>query len=334
MQNICLFTNQNSGRNLRDRYRVKSFRTLLEKHGHGQVFSTKSKDDLEKAVSELHKKEPDSIVIDGGDGSWTAFLSMLMQYWPKEKELPPFGLMPGGTFNILSKQCGVKRQKYLEEIMRADDDELYIDEIDMFRVKDNNGMESYGFSFGIGAPVTLLDEVYKRKRMKYIRIFYMAIRLALSRVFRDKYYQLFNKKNPLEVKAFVKKTDNGGGYEEKDYSGNFLGMLVQTIEGLGIRGGKKAFYKANRPKHFHAMGTEMDIGTFFDYAWPFLRGRPIPGMHLDIQSNKTSIRAKEPVVYQINGEKDFFGVPYHANEMILEHGLTVEIIKPSLKKKS
>jgi len=333
MQDIHLFTNQNSGMNLRDKYRVNSFRKLLANNG--RVYSTKSIEHLELVVRNLHKHNPDSIVIDGGDGSWTSFLSVLMKYWPEDKKLPPFGLMPGGTFNILSKQCGVKRQKYLEEIIKARDDELYMDEIDMFHVKDDKGLDSYGFSFGVGAPVTLLEEVYKRKRMKYLRIGFMALRLLVSRVFRNKYYQLFNQKTPLDVKALVKKTDNGGQeFEEKDYSGEYLGMLAQTIEGLGIKFGKKAFYKANRPKHFHAMGTEMNIGTFMDYAWPFMRGQPIPNMGLDVQTNKLTIRSENPIRYQVNGEMDFFGEPYCANEISVEHGLTVEIIKPSLKRKS
>jgi len=315
-----------SGKNLRDIYRVNQLRKILDNKGH--LYATKKVDDLEKIVSGLHKDNPKRIILDSGDGGVTVFLSLLKKYWPENRKLPQFGLIPGGTINILSKQCKVKKpKKYLNEIINAEDDELYLQEIDMLRVRDDRGLESYGFNFALGAPITLLEEYYKHKRLKLLKVGWIVARIIFSTMFRQKYYDIFAKQYPLEVKVDV----NGC---EKDYSRDYLGVVFQTIESLGMKF-SKPFYKAQqKPKTFHAMGTGMEMKDFLYYALPFYFGKPIPNMHLDVQTNKVTIKSEEPIKYQVNGELDLMGKPYFANQMIVEHGLTMNIIKASPKRKS
>lgn len=314
-----MFTNLKSGKNLRDKYRVRRIRDLLDNEGH--LYATKSPDDLEKRVSDLHKKNPECIVLDSGDGGITVFLSLLKRYWPEEKPLPPFGLIPGGTFNVLSKECEIKKpKKYLKNILESEVKDLSYREVDMLKVSDDNGLESYGFSFGVGGTTTLLDEYYKRKRLKHIRIAFMFARLLFSRVFRQKYYELFNQKAPLNVKTTVQG-------EEFEFNGNYLGVMAQTIKPAGLKI-SKTFYKADsRKEHFHLMGTQMELGTFIDYLWPFLRGRKIPNMDLDVQTNNFQITSEEPIKYNLNAEFELLDKPYFANQMNVEHGLTMKVIQ-------
>jgi len=319
MVDVIMFSNPKSGKNLRDKLRVRKLRDLI--NNNGRLYATQTFDDLEKKVSELVTKNPECIVMDGGDGQSTIILSLLKRYWPENKPLPPFGLIPGGTYNILSKECEIKNpKKYLKNILKLGIKDLSFREIDMLKITDNNDLTSYGFSFGVGGPITLLEEAYKRKKLKYVRVALMFARLLFSRVFRQKYFELFNQKTPLDIKTNIE----GEGL---NFEGNYLGVMAQTIKPAGLKI-SKTFYKADsRRGYFHAMGTQMELGTFIDYLWPFLRGREIPGMDLNAQTNNLQLTSKKPIKYNVNGELDLMGKPYFAEQMNVEHGLTMKIIQ-------
>lgn len=324
MPKTIMFTNLNSGKNLRDRHRVRKLQKMLGNKG--VLFATKDYRQLEGIVSQVPNYNPDRIIIDGGDGSVTAFLSTLLPYWPKEKKLPPVGITAGGTFNMLSKHCKVHPKRYLSDIIHAEDEELYYQGIDMMKITDSNGLATYGFSFGVGLPITLLEEYYKQKRWKMFKIALIAGRLIFSQMFRHKYYKLFANKTELEVTSSV---------EGKDYecNGKYLGIMAQTIESAGSRL-IHPFYKAQqKPGFFHAMGTVMGLDNFLPYALPFALGKVIPGMGLDIQTNLLDLKSEAPIKYHVNGEFDFIDRAYCADKIKVEHGLTLNIIKASPKQK-
>ncbi len=320
-----LFSNSKSGKNLRNKLREKKLRSYLGDNGH--LYSTKSFDELEKIVSGLHKDNPEKIILDSGDGGITVFLSLLKKYWPQEKELPLFGLIPGGTFNLLSKQCKIKKpKKYIKDIVNANNDEIYSQEVDMVKVTDDRDMVSYGFNFGLGSLVTLLEEYYKHKRLKHLKVGWILGRIMFSKMFRQKYYDHFAKQTPLEVMANVKGI-------KQDYSKDYLGIAVQTIKSIGMKF-SKPFYKAQEKSGtFHAMGTGMELRDLLFYSLPFYFGKPVPNMDLDLQTESLVIESARPIKYQVNGELDLMGKPYFANRMQVEHGLSLNIIKPSPKRK-
>lgn len=319
IMNTVMLTNLNSGKNLRDKHRVKVLRKLLGNKG--ILFSTKTKDDLEKIVSNLHTHNPEKVILDGGDGTLTVFLGLLLQYWPEEKPLPPFGLMAGGTFNILSRQCKVRNpKKYLAEIINSSEEELYYQNVDMMKIEDNNGLASYGFSFGTGMPITLLEEYYKHKKLKLLKVAFMISRILFSGMFRHKYYEKFNQKEVLEIKAGIDGKEIGAKMP-------FLGLMAQTIESIGIKF-SRPFYKAGlRPNYFHAIGTGMELSDLMYYALPLYFGKQVPNVQLDLQAESLDIKAEHPVRYQVNGELELLGKPYLANEISVRHGITLKVIK-------
>ena len=69
-------------------------------------------------------------------------------------------------------------------------------------------LKKYGFSFGIGAPVKLLEETYKRKQWKGVRVAMIIGNVLL----KGKYYKKFAQEIPLKINAGL----NGNS---KDYSG-------------------------------------------------------------------------------------------------------------------
>ena len=66
---VIMFTNKNSGKNLRDKRRIYHLRKLIGDDG--QVFATTSVEHLEELVADLYDDmNPSKVIIDGGDSTY------------------------------------------------------------------------------------------------------------------------------------------------------------------------------------------------------------------------------------------------------------------------
>ncbi|MFH1065490.1 MAG: diacylglycerol kinase family protein [Nanoarchaeota archaeon] len=324
-----VLTNKNSGKNLRDNFRIHRMRKFIGDRG--EVFATSSVEQLELIVSEIYKYKPKQIISDGGDGTQCHIVKLLKQYWPETEALPALGILPGGTINVLAKECGIKKsKKYMKSILESREDELFYQDIDFMKITDNNNVESYGFTFGVGAPITLLEESYKRKRWKAAQVGFIIARLLCSKIFgsskiwREKYYNLFNQKQHMHVYAGT----NGAAIE---WDLDFLGIMAQSIKSLGLPK-SKMFYRAQQSAgNFHALGTTSELIDLVPYFIPMYLGKKVPGMDIDVQTSYLSVSSEQPIKYQVNGELEHFvnneAKRYSANRITAEHGLTLKIIK-------
>lgn len=327
-----VISNLNSGKNLRDRFRIHRMRKFVGERG--EVYATTSVDQLEMIMSEMptmYGTEEIRIISDGGDGMQCQIVKLMSKYWPKEKPLPSLGILPGGTINVLAKECGIKKgKKYMKGILESRVDELFYQDIDFMKITDNNNVESYGFTFGVGAPITLLEESYKRKRWKSAQVGFIIARLLCSKIFgsskiwREKYYNLFNQKQHIHAYAGT----NGSAVE---WDADFLGIMAQSIKSIGLPK-SKMFYRAQQSAgNFHALGTSAELIDVLPYTLPMYLGKKVPGMDIDVQTNYFSVYSEQPIKYQVNGELEYFvgkeARRYSANQITVEHGLTLKIIK-------
>lgn len=324
---VIMFTNKNSGKNLRDKRRIYHLRKLMGDDG--QVFATTSVEHLEELVADLYNDmNPSKVIIDGGDSTHCTVVEKIYRHWPSDKELPSFGLIPGGTWNLLSKQCKVKKpRKYIEDIVRGREDRLFYQGIDLMKISDDTGVEKYGFSFGIGAPVKLLEEAYKRKQWKGVRVAMIIGNVLL----KGKYYKKFAQEIPLKVNAGL----NGNS---KDYSGSYAGIMANTIESVGklpLIKPMTMFYRAQKlPGYFHLLaGSKKAIDDLWAYGIPLGWGKELPQsvVPIDAQTNSAYIYSEQKLNFQINGDlthnENGKIVPYCANEFHVEYGLTIKIIQ-------
>ncbi|MDD4878102.1 MAG: diacylglycerol kinase family protein [Candidatus Nanoarchaeia archaeon] len=324
-----VLTNKNSGKNLRDKFRIHRMRKFVGDRG--EVFATSSVEQLEFIVSELYRHKPKQIISDGGDGTQCQIVKLLNKYWPKAEPLPALGILPGGTINILAKECGIKKgKKYMKGVLESKEEDLFYQDIDFMRIRDSNNVESYGFTFGLGAPIVLLEEYYKRKKWKAAQVGFILGRLLLSKIFgssklwRERYYNLFNQKQHIHAYAGT----NGSAVE---WDADFLGIMAQSIKSLGLPK-SKMFYRAQQSTgNFHAMGTSAELIDLVPYFVPMYLGKKIPGMDIDVQTSYFSVSSEQPIKYQVNGELEYFvgneAKKYSANSISVEHGLTLKIIK-------
>lgn len=322
---VIMFTNKNSGKNLRDKRRIHKLRKLIGNDG--QVFATTSVEHLEELVSNLYDDmRPSKVIIDGGDSTHCTVVEKIYRHWPSGKELPSFGLIPGGTWNLLSKQCQVKKpKKYIEDIVRGREERLFYQGIDLMKISDDTGVEKYGFTFGLGVPVKLLEEAYKRKQWKWARIAMIITNVIL----KGKYYTEFAKETPLKVNVGL----NGNS---KDYSGSYAGIMAQTIETVGkFIKPMTMFYRAQKlDGHFHALaGSKKVIDDLLFYGLPLSYGKELPQsvVPIDVQTNSLYIYSEKPLNYQVNGDLARYEngklVPYCANEFHVTQGLRIKIIQ-------
>ncbi|MEA3379198.1 MAG: diacylglycerol kinase family protein [Nanoarchaeota archaeon] len=319
MADTVLFTNMNAKGNRFDKHRVKTLDKIVKTHG--RIIKTHSVEELEYHLSDLYKKNPETITIDGGDGTLLTFFTLMLKYWPKEREIPPIGLIPGGTWNVMSKHAELKKRKwkkYLRMLIKSNIEDLSKQDIGLMNIKDNNNLEAYGFSFGMGMASTLLEEYYRAKYLKLFKVAEMAIKLFGSAIINGEFYKRFN--DHYEVIL-----ENGNGKKIKE---NVLGVMAQTIPNIGAPK-SRPFYRATHSQKFHILGTQMGITDFLWAAIPFYFGKSnlLKNM-IDLQTGTYKITsANKPFKYQVNGDLEFDNNKFYANEVTLTHGRTIDVIK-------
>ncbi len=339
MVSVGLFTNLKSGQNRIDfqRYgqnrRISKFRTIIGDHG--KVYTTgDTKEyltDLETKVQEAYKDKPDIIAIDGGDGTVSTVLTAISRYW---QEPPPVAVIAGGTFNVLARRLNAKKPpKYLQNIVNSEDiNKLTVRGINMMNVYDdyNNHLS---FSAGVGLPVDLLEEVYAKKHLKYLRVALMALRMVGSAIIDGGYCQRFNQKKRLNI---IAQGHNGEIVQEE----NWLGVMAQSIETLGIPSflpQPKLFRKAETENRFHAVGTILDFRKLLQYLPAIYSGaapsftnelteETTPVFALNHQLKEIRIQSEEAFKYQFNGELTFGKHRCRTRELYITAGKNVNFI--------
>lgn len=346
MVSVGLFTNVKSGQ--LDRYskhrRLKKLGNIVKDGNHGRLYVTgTTKDylgDLEKMALQAAKDQPNIIAIDGGDGTVSTVLTALDKH--VGKNLPPIALIPGGTFNILAKRMKISDSfAYLENIVKTQNtDDLTVKGINMMRVVNSKSYEHLSFSAGVGLPVDLLEAVYQKKHMKYIRVGLMAARIILSSLVQGDYYQKFNKHRRLNISA--------KGNADKvfdDGEGRWLAVLAQTIDYIGTPAflpKSKLFRKAETEGRFQAVGTKLSLNKFLQYLPAIYAGDSvyynseesedkIPVLGLDKQLKEIMIQSETPFRYQFNGELSFGREPCLTKELYIYADRCINFIENDFK---
>lgn len=320
MVNTVVFVNKNAKSYIFDKTRIKTIGRIVGSKG--EVISTHALDDLESKLSSLHKSNPDVIALDGGDGTLLTFFTTLIKYWPKFKDMPPFAIIPGGTWNVMAKHAGISKGKwkeYLADIVSSRMEDLSLQDVGLIKVRDNNWAETYGFSYGMGLPITLLEEYYTAKYLRTAKLASMMVQLIGSAMVDGEFYRRFAGRQTVKV-------SNGSGIERET---SLLGLMAQTVPSVGLPK-SHMFYQATHSERFHVLGAEVDIIELLIQSPALYLGK----VHLlnklgliDLQTDHYRITSEAPFKYQVNGDMNFLGKEFRANEITLEHGRKINIVK-------
>jgi len=330
MLSVGLFTNLRSGKNLLDikRYgqnlRLKKLRRIIRDRDYGRVYITGENylEDLEGLVEQFCKDKPDVLAIDGGDGTISTVLSMLDK---KLDDIPPVALTGGGTFNVLSKRLGIRKPyKYLTDIVdESSVEQLTLKSMHLMDVENDKAQHHLCFSVGAGAVVKFIEEVDKRKRLKFLNVGYVVAKLLLSAVHKGKYYSMFNEKIRMSI--------NG----EED---SWLFFMAQTVRSLGMPKilEPRILKKAEKSKErFQLLASTMDLSRLL--AWlpliylndPALKTTSFsPDRFINQQCKTVNIVSEEPFNYQFNGELYYGEELCTTRELYISRGRTIDFITP------
>jgi diacylglycerol kinase family enzyme len=279
------------------------------------VYATKSWEELDRVATELPQQRPDIVAIDGGDGTISTVVSAVCKHWPKDVDLPAFAFLRGGTFNALPKHVGITQGiPYLKNLIETPPERMFFQDVDLMEIEDNRGSKFLGFSFGVGLPVLLLQEFYKKKKRKwkYLRVAFMILKLLLSALYNGKFCRQFDQHLPLTI---------------ENEKGQWLAVMCQSIPSFGLP--KCAmFYRAGIAHgKFHVLGTEATLKEVGWYATAIYGGRYVPISQIDLQTESLVIQSDSEFTYQVNGELEYWGQKCVSTRVQIRHGVTLKVAK-------
>jgi diacylglycerol kinase family enzyme len=329
----------NARSNKRNKAKIKTLRQIVK--GKGEVIETYKPQDLEKAIDYVIKYKPEVTLPDGGDGMQLLFYTMFIKKWPNAVPIPPMAVSPSGTWNILAKHVDMKPKQwhsYLEHIVETPLDELSTQDVGLIKIRDYERRLLYGFTFGTGLPVSILNEYYTAKELKTIKLASMLGKFTMSAMFKhmpilSKAARFFVKENISTGKFFDRfaekrryKLTNKKG---KTIETSLLGIMAQTVPSLGLPK-CNIFYRATNTEKFHVLGTKHDILEALVLSPALYTGN----MHLlspehliDLQTDYFKIESDERFNYQVNGDLEYLGEEFNTNQVELSHGRRIHLIK-------
>jgi len=352
VDSIGVIANMNSMSYRKDKSKVKKVRNILGNKG--ELIETHDKDDLVKAIQYFLKYKPQVLYGSGGDGNLTTTGTIFRKEVQKSSDTsynPHRAVYKDGTWNVMSKHVGNKKgdsSDYLEYIVKTELEDLATVDVGEMKVSDDRGKVTYGFSFGFGMPITLLEEAYKAKYLKAVRVVQVIAQLLGSAAMYGEYYKKFAEKKTYKL------TNGNGKTEEVE----LLGLMAQTIPCVGLPW-SNIFYKAHDTDKFHVLGAKHDILELTALAPVLYFGKTnflkrdllfneldvksvlslLPALYtknndlfshdklIDKQTDNYNITSEEPYRYTMNGDLAFMDDPYIANSTTIEGGNKTKIIK-------
>lgn len=126
----------------------------------GRVLAPGSLEELASVAADLAANPPEVVALHGGDGTLHKAVSALVRAFGPHP-LPPIGLLPGGTMNVVATSLGLKAkpESFVAQLSRDLTDRRPFDTIRR-RCLSVDGQN--GFVFGAGFMANFLEEYYAR----------------------------------------------------------------------------------------------------------------------------------------------------------------------------
>lgn len=264
-------------------------------------YDTATLAELDEAAIELNRDRPDIVVIAGGDGTVKQTITRILSAHdatPGQK-LPQFLIIPTGTMNVVGTVLGLTRYSAVKmaQKMRAQIQSgrpLDVAHLNPIRVNDE-----YGFLYGSGLPVNLLERYYEDKVVRGPR---GGLRVILQAL-RNEIWSLltFRKSKQLLTKPVHARITLADGHDPPvaPYMTHTALMCGAVDEvGLGCRALPDAMSK---PGHFMLRSTQLSFWGCLASAGAAWAGLPLARTFDTVVPNLV-IDYQEPTVTMLDGE--------------------------------
>ena len=285
---IGVVTNPRAKKNATDPARIQRLRRILRNE---VIFrEARTLGELADIAREFRRSRIATLVIDGGDGTLHHTLSAFIPVY-READLPPIGLLRGGTMNTIASSLGIKgsSEGFLQRIVSTIKGWASLELVRANTLRVNN---RYGFIFGLGFPVNLLDAYYRGKgrgRWKTIRVLVTILSSTLEKEgARANFFQ------PFEADIWL----DG----EKLPIERYTAILGSTVKGVGL-GFKPTRRAGEKEGLFQILCLDMGPRRMGLSALKVLLGMELRDEKLfNRMATRSVIKLKKPADMQIDGE--------------------------------
>ncbi len=245
---LGILSNPLSGRNKNG---VSSFKDILDIHPTIPQYEAHTPQDIHTAISEFARQEVDVVVIDGGDGTVQAVLTVLFHHQPFPT-LPILAILPSGTSNLNAGDVGLKgsRTAALQRLIswaNGQGPEPTIIQRHVLRVQRvPNEDPIYGMFFGAGA-IYQGAQMGWRTKQSVGRLGEVGASLIISRFFLSLFWGKQSQVRPTHMTISCP--------EHPPIENEFLTILVTTLDRLFL-GLRPYWGQETNPLHYTAVKSK------------------------------------------------------------------------------
>ena len=305
---IGVITNLRARKNTTDPARIERLGRILDNEG---IFrAARTFDEITDIAREFRQSGIDILVIDGGDGTLHHTLSAFIPIY-HGADLPPIALIRGGTMNTIANSLGIKglSETILQRIISTIRERTPVEfvRVDTLKVNDR-----YGFIFGLGFPVSLLNAYYRGKARGTGKTIKVLFKILFSTFIKEGVDSNFF--HPFEADIWL----NG----EKLPFRKYTAILGSTVMGVGL-GFKPTRRAGEREGLFQILCLDMNPKRMALNALKVLLGVELRDEKLfDRMATRSVIKLENPTDMQIDGE-----IFINQREIRLHIGPAIRIIR-------
>lgn len=288
MSEIGIITNPHSKLNRRNPALISRLRDAMP--ANCRLFVSQNLLELADLANQFSKQNIQILLICGGDGTISQILTAMINAY-NNQPLPLFGILPGGTMNLVSHQIGQggSALSAVRKLQHRSIQELERASRPLQTICVGN---HYGFLYADGSNVNILQEFYKRKSG-----------VIGASVLAGKLIGSFLVKTPM-IKRLIENRPIDLSYEQKTSMHlHSLGNFAGTISRLPLRLPFLPFARENHNKFQFVIVTCRKEKLLWHL--PFIMLQQKKGLSLGKFtdcSSRLTIRASQPFPYTIDGE--------------------------------
>ncbi|MEM8798838.1 MAG: acylglycerol kinase family protein [Pseudomonadota bacterium] len=280
MSVIAILTNPTSTSNKRNLERIRAFTKKVDRIVHVEIGDIS---EVEQALELIERAgPPDALLINGGDGTVQAVLSVIFNRHPFPKGVPPLAVLPAGKTNMIAADLGapknhLKVAQKLVDLIRSDafSESLVQRNLLAVRFREEQKEAIYAMFAGAASIVSAIHytrrTVYALPLPKGISHIFVFVRLCIDVLMGAR-----SETGPARVEE-MKINLRGGGV----FKGRFLLILITTLDQALLR------FKTNfsgRKAGLRFLAVEGRAGAFFRAVFGIISGRLgkafVPGSHI------------------------------------------------------
>jgi len=260
MSGIGLIHNPNARKNIGKKWLADHLRRIIGDTG--VVVETPTPEAVKETAEKFKKNGIDLLLINGGDGTNHIVLTQFLNVY-KDKKLPPFLHLRGGTMNTLANSLKVKKLSTEQLLRRIVDKYIRKEKFDMIERNIIKIGERFGFIFGTGLVSNFLEAYYRGHGTGSTKALKVIMNGIISSLTGTEYVKNLFKKVNVRIVAD----------KEIVPIQNLTILLAATVKDVGL--GLKPAHLAEIRDFFHLIVSDINVFRVLSYIPRMIFAMPL-----------------------------------------------------------